>query len=91
MRRLTQHRVVFNHDCHKSFENDMIRTTIAAAMLVFPVSLPSVAQDYPTKPIEIIVPSSAGGSTDATARIFGEIAEQKFPGVKFVVQNIDGS
>lgn len=69
----------------------MIRTTIAAAMLLFPVSLPAVAQDYPTKPIEIIVPSSAGGSTDATARIFGEIAEQKFPGFKFVVQNVDGS
>ncbi|MFV0475770.1 MAG: tripartite tricarboxylate transporter substrate binding protein [Pikeienuella sp.] len=49
------------------------------------------AADYPAKPIELVVPSKAGGSTDATARIFAEIAESKFDGFKFVINNIGGS
>lgn len=69
----------------------MIQQTLALAALALAAATPLAAQDFPAKPIEIIVPSSAGGSTDATARIFGEIAEQKFDGFKFVVNNIDGS
>ncbi|MDN5786587.1 tripartite tricarboxylate transporter substrate binding protein [Pseudorhodobacter sp.] len=67
------------------------RSFVAGLALLAVMGAPAIAQDYPTKPIEIIVPSSAGGSTDTTARIFAEVAESKFDGFKFVVNNIDGS
>lgn len=49
------------------------------------------AADYPSEPVTIIVPSKAGGSTDTTARIFSEIAEEKFEGFEFVISNMGGS
>lgn len=70
-----------------------MKTNILAAGLAIlgTVGGAVLAQEYPAKSIEIIVPSSAGGSTDATARIFAEIAEKKFEGFNFVVNNIKGS
>ena len=32
------------------------------------------AADYPTRPVELIVPASAGGGTDVLARAFAEAA-----------------
>lgn len=67
------------------------RSFVAGLAYLAMVGAPAFAQDYPTKSIEIIVPSSAGGSTDTTARIFAEVAESKYDGFKFVINNIDGS
>ncbi|HEV8519503.1 MAG TPA: tripartite tricarboxylate transporter substrate-binding protein, partial [Burkholderiales bacterium] len=36
------------------------------------VSNPGAAQEYPTKPIRVIVTGGAGGSTDVVARIVGD-------------------
>lgn len=70
----------------------MLKSTIATGLTVVAMmSGPAMAADYPEKSIEVIVPSSAGGSTDSTARIFAEVAESKFDGFKFVINNIDGS
>jgi len=49
----------------------------AAALL--PWVLPAQAEDYPTKPVELVVPASAGGGTDALARAFAEAAKKHFP------------
>ena len=68
-----------------------MKTSIIAAGLAIATAQTALAQDYPTKPIEIIVPSSAGGSTDTTARIFADVAEKMFDGFDFVINNIDGS
>ncbi|CAA9236698.1 MAG: Tricarboxylate transport protein TctC [uncultured Acetobacteraceae bacterium] len=37
------------------------------------------AADYPTRPVELAVPSSAGGGTDAVARAFAEAAKRHSP------------
>ena len=72
-----------------------MRTSILAATLAAAGTIvatqDALAQDYPAKPIEIVVPSSAGGSTDTTARIFADVAEAKFEGFDFVIANVDGS
>ena len=69
----------------------MIKKLLAAtAVSVFCVA-PVAFADYPEKPITLIVPSKAGGSTDTTARIFAEIAEKKYKGFEFVVSNMGGS
>ena len=61
--------------------------TLAATILA-----PHVVQaaDYPTRPIEIVVPSSAGGGTDVMARVFAESAKKVVP-QPFVVSNKPGA
>ena len=39
---------------------------------------PAAAQDYPTKPIQMIVSFGPGGSGDITARLFGKFLEDKW-------------
>ena len=71
----------------------MIKATIlAGAALAFGLGVtPAFAGAYPDEPITIIVPSKAGGSTDRTARLFTELAEQNYEGFEFVIQNVPGS
>ncbi len=48
-----------------------------AGMLLFTSAVH--AADYPTRPIDVIVPSSAGGGTDVMARIFASAAKNNVP------------
>ncbi|HEU0081622.1 MAG TPA: tripartite tricarboxylate transporter substrate-binding protein, partial [Bradyrhizobium sp.] len=58
---------------------------IAAAVFAFP----ALAQDYPTKPITLIVPWPAGGSTDISMRAIADSAS-KFIGQPIVIDNKAG-
>jgi tripartite-type tricarboxylate transporter receptor subunit TctC len=49
-----------------------MHTKIAAAMLLGAVSTAAVAQDYPTRPIRMIVPLTAGSGADIAGRIIGK-------------------
>ena len=40
---------------------------------------PARAADYPVRPVELVVPSSAGGGTDIVARAFADVARKYFP------------
>jgi tripartite-type tricarboxylate transporter receptor subunit TctC len=64
---------------------------LAIATILF-LALPGLAvAGYPTKPITIIIPSKAGGSTDTSARIFTKTAQKYLAGSNFVIKNVPGS
>ncbi len=63
-----------------------------AALLATTMVFSSLAMaDFPSKPITVIVPSKAGGSTDRTARMITEIAKAQNKGYEFVIKNVPGS
>ncbi|MDM0040825.1 tripartite tricarboxylate transporter substrate binding protein [Variovorax sp. J22G21] len=47
--------------------------------MLLPLPFAAFAEDYPTKPVELVVPASAGGGTDALARGFAELAKKHLP------------
>ena len=61
---------------------------LLAATLAFAGT--TFAQDYPTKPITVVVPFSAGGPTDTVARLVAEVMSQDL-GQQVVVQNVGGA
>lgn len=48
------------------------------------------AQDYPNKPIRLLIPYATGGSTDLTGRIYGEALQHSL-GQSIVVENRPGA
>lgn len=62
---------------------------LAAALIAFCAPVQAQA-DYPSRPIRLIVPFPAGGSTDVVARLIAERLGQKF-GQQVVVDNRPGA
>jgi tripartite-type tricarboxylate transporter receptor subunit TctC len=62
-----------------------------AAVALAGATLPAAAQNYPTRPITLIVPWGAGGGTDATARILGSLMEKELGQPVNVVNRTGGS
>lgn len=62
---------------------------VAAATLTG-ASTSAWAQNYPTRPITMIVPFAAGGPTDVVARIVGE-SMSKTLGQQIVIENVAGA
>lgn len=70
---------------------DMKSKIVGAVGLVLAALLPqAAAADYPDKPITLIVPWAAGGSTDQTARVLAKAAEASL-GQTIVVINQPGA
>ena len=66
------------------------RSRFAIAWIIAAVIAgPALAQDYPTKPITLIVPWPAGGSTDISMRAIADSAS-KFIGQPIVIDNKAG-
>ena len=62
---------------------------LAAASLSLLCASGAAAQNYPTRPVTIIVPYAAGGGTDLLARMVAQKLEQRL-GKSFVVENRPG-
>lgn len=63
---------------------------IVAASMGLSWSGLAAAQDYPVRPITMIVPFPAGGATDTLARFFGERLRAKL-GQPVIIENVGGA
>ena len=69
----------------------MSKWRLATALLVLvATSLPAAAADWPTKPIRLVVPTSAGGAGDLMGRTFANALAPAL-GQQFVIDNRPGA
>ena len=69
----------------------LLRTALLALFaLAASAALAAGPADYPSRPIEMVVPSTAGGGTDVMARLFAETAK-KYIAQPIVVSNKPGA
>jgi len=62
---------------------------VAAIGLALPFASPAVAQDYPSKPVRIVVPFAPGGINDVAARLLAQHLSEKL-GKQFIAENRPG-
>src|SRR5581483_11593665 len=65
------------------------RVAIGAVLLAIAAG-PAPAQDYPTRPVKIVVPFPAGGGTDALTRVVAKGMEQRLH-QPFIIENRGGA
>ena len=70
--------------------NSLLTLAAAAAMLLGASAHAQTASNYPAKPIKIVVPFPAGGTSDVLARIFGQKITEHW-GQPVVVENRPGA
>jgi tripartite-type tricarboxylate transporter receptor subunit TctC len=66
------------------------RTAVAALGALAMLTVPALAQDYPTRAITIIVPFAAGGPTDVVTRLVAE-PMSKTLGQPIIIENVVGA
>lgn len=64
---------------------------VACALAMTGLAGTAQASDYPSKPIELIVPVAAGGGTDIVGRAFAEAAKKYLPQQPMIVMNKPGA
>lgn len=69
---------------------DQLRGSLLAIGLLISAALPASADDYPNKPITVIVPFPAGGPTDAIIRNLGERMRMSL-GQPLIVEYVSGA
>ena len=91
----TLYKTVFNPPFQEFAMSVFPRRQLLASALLGLLSvvsvLPAAAQNYPVRPITLIVPWGAGGGTDATARIIGSLMEKDLGQPVNVVNRTGGS
>lgn len=65
----------------------MLGSTLAVALA--PISTSS-AEDYPSRPVQLVVPYAPGGSGDLLARLLGDVLSRKW-GQQVVIENKPGA
>ena len=59
-------------------------------MVLAAASALAAAQEYPSKPIHMLVPFAPGGAVDTTARVLAQAMQQRLPSWQFVIENKPG-
>ena len=86
-RAATQH-----HPSSRKPTDIMIKATASAALAVFLfATAPLAAQEWPTKPVKIVVPFAGGSTPDMVGRIIAEDLQIRHPGITFIVDNRPGA
>jgi tripartite-type tricarboxylate transporter receptor subunit TctC len=75
---------------HRRHSMAVLARTLAASLLLLAVPLGAQAQNYPTKPVKMVVSFAAGGPIDQVARIIAAELTEKL-GQPFVVENRTGA
>jgi tripartite-type tricarboxylate transporter receptor subunit TctC len=78
-----------NDDCVTFWENVM-RKIVLAALAVLAAGGSALAENFPSHPITIIVPFSAGGPSDAMARVLAERMKATL-GEALLIENVTGA
>jgi tripartite-type tricarboxylate transporter receptor subunit TctC len=68
----------------------MRKTVLAALIALLALGSPALAQKFPSHPITIVVPFSAGGPSDAMSRILAE-RMQRTLGETILIENVTGA
>jgi tripartite-type tricarboxylate transporter receptor subunit TctC len=55
------------------------RARMALLVLLNAIAVPCAAQPFPNRPIELIVPFVAGGTTDTVARLIAQRLTEQWP------------
>jgi tripartite-type tricarboxylate transporter receptor subunit TctC len=71
-------------------QHRLVPLSAVLAFAAFLASHPAPAQDYPTRPVRIIVPFPAGGTADAMPRVVGDFLSRKW-GHPVVIDNRTGA
>ena len=66
-----------------------MRASMIVAVLLF-AAAPAAAQDYPARPVTVIVPFPAGGPTDTVARVTAQAMSARL-GQQLIVENVGGA
>ncbi len=66
-----------------------IRSLLMGAALALALAAPTAAQDYPNKPVRILVPFAPGGINDVAARLLAQHLSEKL-GKQFIAENVPG-
>jgi tripartite-type tricarboxylate transporter receptor subunit TctC len=65
-------------------------TMLRRTLLALPIALGAHAQTFPTQPVNIVIPFSPGGPTDAVARLLAESLTREL-GQNVVTENVTGA
>lgn len=67
-----------------------MRSTLVVAVVLLTTPLGAQAQEYPVKPVRLIIPWAAGGSTDSIGRILGQKLSE-YTGQQWIIDNRGGA
>jgi tripartite-type tricarboxylate transporter receptor subunit TctC len=71
-------------------KEDMMLKALAAAFAAVLTIGPAAAQDYPTRPVTMVIPFAAGGPTDVLGRVVAARMSELL-GQQIVIENIGGA
>jgi tripartite-type tricarboxylate transporter receptor subunit TctC len=74
----------------KPFLENVMRKLFHAALAALALGAPALAENFPSRPITIVVPFSAGGPSDAMARILAERMKVTL-GEAVLIENVTGA